>query len=68
MTADPRYLRASASTLSEAIVPVVDADTGTVVGTLDMEAAERDAFTDPDRQALEGCAAVVTGLLPKRTP
>jgi len=40
--------------LSGAIVPVVDADTGTVVGTLGTEAAERDAFTDPDRQALEG--------------
>jgi hypothetical protein len=33
-----------------------------------MEAAERDAFTDPGRQALQGCAAMITGLLPKRTP
>jgi hypothetical protein len=64
VTADPCYLRA----LSRAIVPVVDADTATVVGTLGTEAAERDAFTDPDRQAPEGCAAAITGLLPKRTP
>ena len=49
-------------------MPVVDADTGTVVGTLGTDAAERDAFADPDRQAPEGCAAVITGLLPKRTP
>ena len=35
--ADPRYLTAFASTLSEVIVPVVDPGTGTVVGTLDVE-------------------------------
>jgi putative methionine-R-sulfoxide reductase with GAF domain len=37
VTADPRYLTAFASTLSEAIVPVVDPGTDTVVGTLDVE-------------------------------
>jgi L-methionine (R)-S-oxide reductase len=62
VTADPRYLTAFASTLSEAVVPVVDPGTGTVVGTLDVESAERDAFTDADRQALEGCAAALTRL------
>ena len=62
VTADPRYLTAFASTLSEAIVPVVDPGTGTVVGTLDVESAERDAFTDADRQALVGCAAALWGL------
>jgi L-methionine (R)-S-oxide reductase len=62
VTADPRYLTAFASTLSEAIVPVVDPGAGTVVGTLDVESAERNAFTDADRQALEGCAAALTGL------
>jgi L-methionine (R)-S-oxide reductase len=63
VTADPRYLTAFASTLSEVIIPVVDPDTGTVVGTLDVESAERDAFTDADRQALEGCAATLAGLV-----
>jgi L-methionine (R)-S-oxide reductase len=63
VTADPRYLTAFASTLSEVIIPVVDPDTGTVVGTLDVESAERDAFTDADRQALEGCAAALAGLV-----
>jgi L-methionine (R)-S-oxide reductase len=63
VTADPRYLTAFASTLSEVIVPVVDPDTGTVVGTVDVESAERDAFTDADRQALEACAAALRGLV-----
>jgi L-methionine (R)-S-oxide reductase len=62
VTADPRYLTAFASTLSEAIVPVVVPGTGTVVGTLDVESAERDAFTDLDRNALEECAAALNGL------
>jgi putative methionine-R-sulfoxide reductase with GAF domain len=35
---------------------------GAVVGTLDVESAERDAFTDADRQALEGCADALRGL------
>jgi L-methionine (R)-S-oxide reductase len=68
VTADPRYLTAFASTLSEAIVPVVDPDTGTVVGTLDVESAERDAFTDADRQALERCAAALRGLVAESRP
>jgi L-methionine (R)-S-oxide reductase len=63
VTADPRYLTAFASTLSEAIIPVLDPGTGTVVGTLDAESGERDAFTDGDRQALERCAAALADLI-----
>jgi GAF domain-containing protein len=62
VTADPRYLTAFSSTRSEAIVPVVDPATGAVVGTLDVESAERDAFTDADQQALERCAAALGSL------
>jgi L-methionine (R)-S-oxide reductase len=62
VTADPRYLTAFASTLSEVIVPVLDPGTGAVVGTLDVESGERDAFTDADRQALERVAAASSGL------
>jgi GAF domain-containing protein len=62
VTADPRYLTAFSSTLSEAIVPVVDPGTGAVVGTLDVESGERDAFTEADRQALERVAAACSGL------
>ena len=62
VTADPRYLTAFVSTLAEAIVPVLEPGTGAVVGTLDVESAERDAFTDADRRALEGCATLLPGL------
>jgi L-methionine (R)-S-oxide reductase len=62
VTTDPRYLPTSAGTLAEIIVPVVDPGAGGVVGTLDVESPERDAFTEADRQALERCAAAVTGL------
>jgi L-methionine (R)-S-oxide reductase len=62
VTADPRYLTAFASTLSEAVVPVLDPATGAVVGTVDVESAERDAFTAADRQVLERCAAALAGL------
>jgi GAF domain-containing protein len=55
-------LTAFATTLSEAIVPVVDPGTGAVVGTLDVESAERDAFTDSDRHTLQECAATLPGL------
>ena len=62
VTADPRYLTTFSSTRSEAVIPVVDSATGAVVGTLDVESAERDAFTEVDRRALERCAAALTGL------
>jgi L-methionine (R)-S-oxide reductase len=65
VTADPRYLTAFSSTRSEAIVPVVDPATGAVVGTLDVESAERDAFTEADRRELERCAAALRDLLPR---
>ena len=68
VTADPRYLTAFANTLSEAIVPVVDPGTGTVVGTPDVKSRERDAFTDADRRALEGCAAALRGLFEDPSP
>jgi L-methionine (R)-S-oxide reductase len=48
VTTDPRYLPAAAGTLAGIIVPVVDPDTGAVLGTLDAEGAERDAFTATD--------------------
>jgi L-methionine (R)-S-oxide reductase len=63
VTTDPRYLTAFASTLSEAIIPVLDPGTGTVVGTLDAESGERATFTDADRQALERCAAALADLI-----
>jgi GAF domain-containing protein len=40
---DPRYLTAFGTTRAEVIVPVRD-DDGRVVGTIDVESAEQDAF------------------------
>ena len=59
---DPRYLTAFASTQSEIIVPVVEGAKRKVVGTLDVESEEKDAFSEADRSALERCAVVVAGL------
>ena len=59
---DPRYLTAFASTQSEIIVPVVEGAKRKVVGTLDVESEEKDAFSEADRSALERCAVAVAGL------
>ena len=59
---DPRYLTAFGSTRSEIIVPVVEGAKRKVVGTLDVESEEKDAFSEADRAALERCAVGVAGL------
>ena len=59
---DPRYLTAFGSTQSEIIVPVVEGAKRKVVGTLDVESEEKDAFSEADRSALERCAVAVAGL------
>lgn len=58
---DPRYLTAFGSTRSEIIVPVV-AQTGRVVGTLDVEDSRENAFTDADRRFLEQCALALASF------
>jgi GAF domain-containing protein len=58
---DPRYLVALDSTGSEIIVPVTD-PAGRVVGTLDVESAQIDAFDDTTRRELERVAAVLPPL------
>ena len=59
---DPRYLTAFGSTRSEIIVPVVEGAKRKVVGTLDVESEEKNAFSEADRSALERCAVAVAGL------
>jgi phosphinothricin acetyltransferase len=54
VTRDPRYLVALDSTGSEMIVPVILE--GRVVGTLDVEDERTGAFSDDDRETLEGVA------------
>jgi GAF domain-containing protein len=58
---DRRYLTAFGSTRSEIIVPVLDR-AGKVVGTIDVESEEVDAFSEQDRAALERCATAVAAL------
>lgn len=50
---DPRYLTAFGNTLSEIIIPVLDEKTGAVVGTIDVESEQANAFSDEDQATLE---------------
>jgi L-methionine (R)-S-oxide reductase len=59
---DPRYLTAFESTGSEAIVPILGAESGIVIGTLDAESDRVDAFSSDDVDFLEACAAVLRPL------
>jgi L-methionine (R)-S-oxide reductase len=58
--ADPRYLTAFGTTLSEIIIPVMDGSR--VVGTIDVESEEADAFSGEDQKMLEECARVALPL------
>jgi putative methionine-R-sulfoxide reductase with GAF domain len=58
---DPRYLTAFVSTGSEMIVPILGAESGIVIGTLDVESDRAGAFGDDDRDLVESCA---TALMP----
>lgn len=58
--ADRRYLTTHATTRSEIVVPVWAH--GHVVGLIDVESEEPDAFGDEDKQLLERCAAVIAPL------
>jgi len=59
---DPRYLTAFGSTRSEIIVPVLDRAGRKVVGTIDVESEEVDAFSEEDCAALERCVVVVAAI------
>ena len=50
------------TTRSEAIVPVLGAETGIVIGTLDVESENLDAFAPADTAFLEDCAAALMPL------
>ena len=59
---DPRYLTAFGSTHSEIIVPVMDRTGRKVVGTIDVESEQMDAFSEQDCAALECCAVALAEL------
>ena len=60
--ADSRYLTAFGTTRSEIIVPVLDEKTGAVIGTIDVESEQPNAFSDDDQRMLEDCARAARPL------
>jgi GAF domain-containing protein len=62
VAADSRYLTAFESTGSEAVVPILGAESGIVIGTLDAESERTRAFSDDDVAFLEECAALLRPL------
>src|SRR6185312_6357522 len=56
VNADPRYLSCSLKTKSEIVVPIYAH--GRIVGELDIDSHMPAAFTDADRQFLEGAARI----------
>jgi L-methionine (R)-S-oxide reductase len=54
---DPRYLACSLETRSEIVVPIRANDA--VVGEIDIDSHDLAAFSAPDREFLERCAAIV---------
>lgn len=61
VAADPRYLTAFGSTRAEAIFPI-RAPGGVIVGTLDVESDQPNAFTTEDVSFLEACASILVVL------
>jgi putative methionine-R-sulfoxide reductase with GAF domain len=54
--------RATVTTGSEAIVPILGAETGIVIGTLDVESDRLGVFGEDDRSFLETCAQALIPL------
>jgi len=59
---DPRYLTAFASTVSEIIVPVLAPGGDRVIGTVDVESEQVNAFGPRDQQRIEQCAQAALPL------
>lgn len=55
---DPRYLQCFLSTKSEIVVPIFDSDR--VVGEIDIDSDQLDAFSSVDREFLEAVAKKVS--------
>jgi putative methionine-R-sulfoxide reductase with GAF domain len=59
---DPRYLTAFGNTLSEMIVPVFAPGDERVIGTVDIESDQANAFSSQDQQRIEQCAQAALPL------
>ena len=62
VVSDWRYLTAFGSTRSEIIVPIFDAGRGDVVGTIDVESEQANAFDQETEKVLVACADVIASL------
>jgi GAF domain-containing protein len=60
---DPRWLPAFWPTHSEIVVPILSESTGQVIGVIDADSEEIDAFTEDDRDFLEHVAVVMARRL-----
>lgn len=63
VNADPRYLACFASTRSEIVVPIFEG--GEVVGEIDIDGSDLDAFDQTDARFLEEIAALLAPLRPR---
>ena len=63
VSADPRYLACFASTKSEIVVPIFDG--GEVIGEIDIDGSDLDAFDTTDARFLEEIAAFLVPLRPR---
>jgi L-methionine (R)-S-oxide reductase len=64
---DARYLTTFGSTRSEIIVPVLT-ESKQVVGTIDVESSEKDAFGESDKTFLQGCSQTILSLWKSASP
>jgi L-methionine (R)-S-oxide reductase len=62
VSADARYLTAFGSTRSEMIVPVFDADGKNVVGTINVESEQPNAFSEDIQNLFAACSVVIRPL------
>jgi len=62
VAADPRYLTAFETTKSEIIVPIFGAASRAVVGTIDVESEQPNAFDAKAQSLLEDCAELLRPL------
>ena len=63
VNADSRYLACFASTKSEIVVPIFEG--GAVIGEIDIDGSDLDAFDEMDARFLEEVAALVAPLRPR---
>lgn len=63
VSTDPRYLACFASTKSEIVVPIFDGSD--VIGEIDIDGSDLDAFDSTDARFLEEIAALLAPLRPR---